>query len=138
MLWAIWHLAFFLTPDHGGGPHADVAAVAANFALFAGMVVVMAIPFTFVYNRTGGSVWMTALMHAAIDTPQLVWLPWFLPVGPENSTLGEGRLNLAALLAFGAVALALVVATRGRLGWTPTAEATAPPGPGPEQARPLS
>ena len=117
-LWAGWHLPFFLTPDHGGGPHVDLAAVATNFAIFAGMVVLMAIPFTFVYNRTGGSVFMSALLHAAIDTPQLVWLPLLLPVGIENSPLGEGRLDLAVLVPFAVVGLTIVAVTRGRLGWT--------------------
>lgn len=127
VLWAGWHVPFFLTPDHGGGPHADVVAVATNFALFAGMVVVMAVLFTFVYNATRGSVFMTALLHAAIDTPQIVWLPLLLPVGVENSTSGEGRLNLALLLAFGAVALVVAVATRGRLGSTLTSGASPDP-----------
>jgi membrane protease YdiL (CAAX protease family) len=117
LLWAGWHLPFFLTPDHGGGPHTDLSAVAANFGLFAVMVVLMTIPFSFVFNRTGGSVFMTALLHAAIDTPQLVWLPLLLPVGAANSTSGEGRLDLALLLTFGAVALLIVALTRGRLGW---------------------
>jgi membrane protease YdiL (CAAX protease family) len=118
VLWAGWHLPFFLTPDHGGGPRADVMAVATSFLLFAGMVVVMAIPFSFVYNATRGSVFMTALLHAAIDTPQVVWLPLLLPVGIENSTSGEGHLNLALLLAFGTVALVILAMTKGRLGWT--------------------
>jgi uncharacterized protein len=117
-LWAGWHLPFFLTPDHGGGPHVDLAAVATNFAIFAGMVVLMAIPFTFVYNRTGGSVFMSALLHAAIDTPQLVWLPLLLPVGIENSPSGEGRLDLAVLVPFAVVGLTIVAVTRGRLGCT--------------------
>jgi hypothetical protein len=62
---------------------------------------------------------MTALLHTAIDTPQLVWLPLLLPVGAANSTSGEARLDLAVLMAFGAVALAIVTLTRGRLGWNP-------------------
>jgi len=118
-LWAGWHLPFFLTPDHGGGPHADLATVATNFALFAGMVVLMAVPFSLVYNATRGSVFMAALLHAAIDTPQVVWLPLLLPVGIENSTSGEGRLNLALLMAFGVVAFVIVAVTKGRLGWSP-------------------
>ncbi|HEY3409518.1 MAG TPA: type II CAAX endopeptidase family protein [Propionicimonas sp.] len=119
VLWAGWHLPFFLTPDHGGGPQADVMVVVTNFALFAGMVVLMAVPFSFVYNATRGSVFMAALLHAAIDTPQVVWLPLLLPVGIENSTSGEGRLSLALLLAFGVVASVIVAVTKGRLGWAP-------------------
>ncbi len=116
VLWAGWHLPFFLTPDHGGGPGADVAVVATNFALFTAMVVAMSVVFTFVYNRTGGSVFATAVLHTAIDTPQLVWLPLLLPVGIENSATGEGRLDLAVLVAFGVVAVVIAVLTRGRLG----------------------
>jgi hypothetical protein len=62
---------------------------------------------------------MTALLHAAIDTPQLAWLPLLLPVGFANSPSGEGRLDLAVLVPFGVVALLIVAVTRGRLGWTP-------------------
>lgn len=119
VLWAGWHLPFFLTPDHGGGPHAGLADVATNVAVFATMVVLLSVPFAFVYNRTGGSVFMTSLLHSAIDTPQLVWVPLLLPVGMENSTSGEGRLDLALLLAFGTLALLIVVFTRGRLGAAP-------------------
>lgn len=117
LLWAGWHLPFFLTPDHGGGPDADWAAVATNFGLFTAMVVLMSVPFTFVFNRTGGSVFMTALLHTAIDTPQLVWLPLLLPVGATNTTSGEGRADLAVLVAFGIVAVLIIALTRGRLGW---------------------
>lgn len=116
ILWAGWHLPFFLTPDHGGGPGADVGVVATNFALFTAMVVALSVVFSFVYNRTGGSVFAAAVLHTAIDTPQLVWLPLLLPVGIENSAGGEGRLDLAVLVAFGAVAVVIAAVTRGRLG----------------------
>ena len=119
LLWAGWHLPFFLTPDHGGGPQADPATVATNFALFSAMVVLMAVPFSFVFNRTR-SVLMTALLHTAIDTPQAVWLPLLLPVGLKNSARGEARLDLALLLVVGVVAVLVVALTRGRLGWSAT------------------
>ena len=90
------------------------------------MVVAMSVVFSFVYNRTGGSVFATAVLHTAIDTPQLVWLPLLLPVGIENSTGGEGRLDLAVLVAFGFVAVVIAIVTRGRLGAQPE-DATTPP-----------
>jgi membrane protease YdiL (CAAX protease family) len=125
LAWAGWHLPFFLTPDHGGGPHADPVAVATNFAVFAGMVVALAFPFTLVYNRTGGSVPLVSLLHAAIDTPQLVWLPLWVPVGAENTTRGEWQLDLAMLGTSAVLDGAILVATRGRLGLSPaTADAS--------------
>lgn len=118
-LWAGWHLLYFLLPDHGGGPGADVAAVLINFAIFCALVMATTIIFTWVYNHTGGSVFIAALLHTAIDTPQLVWAPLFLDVGAANSTAGERGLDLAALIAFGALALLIVALTRGRLGYRP-------------------
>lgn len=73
LLWAGWHLPFFLTPDHGGGPGADWTAVAANFGLFAVMVVILSIPFSFVFNRTGGSVFAAAMLHASSTLSNLSW-----------------------------------------------------------------
>ncbi|MGV8907537.1 MAG: CPBP family intramembrane glutamic endopeptidase [Propionicimonas sp.] len=138
VLWAGWHLPFFLVPDHGGGPNADWIAVATNFALFTLMVVILSIPLSFVFNRTGGSVFATALLHAAIDTPQLVWLPLLMPVGSQNSTSGEWQLNLAVVMTFGVVAALIVVLTRGRLGWSPTGHPALPTvsTPSPTQTRP--
>ncbi len=116
-LWALWHLPFFLTSDHGGGPGVDAGAVAANFAVFTAMVVALSVLFTVVFNRTGGSVLLVALLHTAIDTGQITWLPLLLPVGLANSTSGEFTLDLALLCTFGPAALAVALATRGRLGY---------------------
>lgn len=115
-LWALWHLPYFLTPDHGGGPGTDLRVVALSFVAFTGLVVALAFLFTFVANTTRGSVFLVALMHTAIDAPQLVWLPLLLPVGIANSTYGELTLDTALLVTFGVAALSVLVATRGRLG----------------------
>lgn len=133
VLWAGWHLPYFLLPDHGGGPGADIAAVATNIAIFFVMVVALCIVFTWVFNHTGGSVLLAALLHTAIDAPQLVWAPLFLEVGAANSTAGEMGLDLALLIVFGALALAIVALTRGRLGLRPAERR--PPGPAADKAR---
>ena len=122
VVWAFWHLLYFLMPDHGGGPGTDPAAQLKNFFIFLLMVLAVSILFTWVYNHTRGSVFMTSLLHAAIDTPQLVWAPLFLEVGTANSTTGESSLDLALLITFGALALLIVILTRGRLGYQPGQE----------------
>ena len=83
-----------------------------NFSYFFLIVMAFAIIFTWVFNRTKGSIFIANLMHAAIDTPQLVWIPLFLAVN-------ETKLNLASLIAFGVPALLIVMLTRGRLGYSP-------------------
>jgi membrane protease YdiL (CAAX protease family) len=113
VLWAFWHLLYFLTPDHGGGPGTGFATFLTNFTLFFLMVIAIAIIFTWVFNHTRGSIFISNLAHAAIDTPQLVWMSLFI-------TVDETRLNLATLIAFGLPALLIVSLTRGRLGYQPT------------------
>jgi len=122
VLWALWHLLYFLTPDHGGGPDANFAAFLANFSIFFLMVIALAIIFTWVFNHTKGSIFIASLMHSAIDTLQLVWLPLFLDVGMANSTTGESSLNLAILIVFGILALLILILTQGRLGYRPNLE----------------
>jgi membrane protease YdiL (CAAX protease family) len=120
--WAFWHLMFFLMPDHGGGPGTGFGAFLKNFSIFFLMVLAMSVLFTWVYNHTRGSVFIASFLHAAIDTPQLVWLPLFLEVGTSNSAAGEASLNLALLLTFGGLALLILILTRGRLGYRPEQE----------------
>ena len=110
VLWACWHLLYFLTPGHGGGPGTTLATYLTNFSYFFPMVVALAIIFTWVFNHTQGSIFIANLMHAAIDAPQLVWIPLFLAVN-------ESKLNLASLIAFGVPALLIVILTRGQLGY---------------------
>jgi membrane protease YdiL (CAAX protease family) len=115
VLWAFWHLLFFLTPGHGGGPGTSFATFITSFSYFFLMVMALAIIFTWVFNHTHGSVFIANLLHAAIDTPQLVWIPIFLAVD-------ETRLNLAILIAFGIPALLILALTRGQLGYRPSQE----------------
>jgi hypothetical protein len=94
------------------GPTQTCAPISPNVALFAGMLVLIAIPFSFVCHRTGGSVFMTSLLHATVDTPEEVWLPLLLPVGAHNTTTGEGRVGPALLVMFRAVAVLIVAHPR--------------------------
>ncbi len=81
------------------------------------MVMALAIIFTWVFNHTHGNVFIANLLHAAIDTPQLVWIPLFLAVD-------ETSINLATLIAFGVPALLIIILTRGRLGYQQGQEQT--------------
>jgi membrane protease YdiL (CAAX protease family) len=128
VLWAFWHLLYFLIPDHGGGPGTSFASFLTNFSIFFLMVVAISIIFTWVFNHTRGSILIASLVHAAIDTPQLVWVPLFLEVGESNSTVGETSLDLALLSTFGVLALLIVIMTRGRLGYQPGQEQPLRPG----------
>jgi len=119
VLWAFWHALYYLTPAHGGGPGNRFADVLLNFALFFLFVESLSIIFTWVFNHTQGSIFIAGLMHTAIDAPQLVWLPLFLPVGALNSAKGETSLLSAVIIPFGFLALLLLLLTHGALGYQP-------------------
>ena len=58
ILWAFWHLLYFLTPDHGGGPGTGLTTLLINFSIFSLMVIALAIIFTWIFNHTAGSIFI--------------------------------------------------------------------------------
>jgi uncharacterized protein len=107
VLWGAWHLPQFLVPEwaaQNGG--ADAGTIAAF------LVLVMALSplLTWVYNRTG-SLWMAMVTHAGINAS--------LSIVPATSS---GPM-VVGIVAFGAISIALLIATRGRLGFNPAAAA---------------
>jgi membrane protease YdiL (CAAX protease family) len=101
ILWGAWHLPQFLVPEwaaqNGGSDPATIAT-------FLALVMALAPLLTWVYNRTG-SLFLAMLTHASINA-SLSIVP-VLPAGPM----------LVGVVAFGAISLVLVIATRGRLGY---------------------
>ncbi len=110
LLWTCWHLPDFLTSAQGGGPGTGFDTFLTNFTFFLAMVTALAIIFTWIFNNTSGSVFLAILAHASVNTPQLVLVPLF-------PTVDVTKLNLAALISFGGLALLVLILTRGRLGY---------------------
>src|SRR5215213_3590946 len=105
LLWGLWHLPEFLIPSWAASSGGSSPLAIVKFVLFA---VATTIIFTWVFNNTKGSVFMTILVHASINSP---FLPFSFSGTPDPS---EG-MN-AMLLGFGVVALLVLFLTRGRLG----------------------
>jgi membrane protease YdiL (CAAX protease family) len=111
-LHGIWHLPALLTPLFDpftlpGFIEFVLTAVAASFL------------YTWVFNSTGGNVWIAIVLHSAGNAavkltseliPQDVVLSGWLKV------LDSGWITL---IAFGIVAVILVIVSRGRLGYQP-------------------
>jgi membrane protease YdiL (CAAX protease family) len=116
ILWACWHLPDFLTSAQGGGPGTSWAAFLINFPIFLLLITALTIILTWIFNHTGGSVFIALLAHASVNTPQVVLVPLF-------PALNTTSLNLAALIAFGIPALLIIVLTRWQLGYQPGASA---------------
>ena len=104
LLWALWHLPEFLVPAWAESSGGSSLLAIVKFVLIA---IAFAIVTTWVFNNTKGSVFMSILVHASIDT-------FSIPVGGLGSPSAVGN---SILLSFGVLALVLVVLTRGRLGY---------------------
>lgn len=107
ILWAFWHLPFFLLPDFA---HQNGGLTLASFSVFALSAIAITIIMTWVFNHTQGSLLIVMLLHTSVNVSLEVTSGLFpgLPNG-----------NLNGLIGFGVTALLLVLLTRGRLGYRP-------------------
>jgi membrane protease YdiL (CAAX protease family) len=106
VVWATWHLTEYVAPDfaatNGGGLNAQ------GFATFTLAAISFAVIITWVFNHTNGSVFMAMLVHTAINWSQLLTSALF-PAAGTNET--------GPLISLGSLALVLVLASRGQLGY---------------------
>jgi membrane protease YdiL (CAAX protease family) len=121
VLWALWHLPLLAiedNPSHGLGPW----GFAGTMALFVLGVVLYAFPYTYLWNRTKSAIAAMAL-HAGFNTSLAVVILREADELTEDTYVAMQVSQTVVLLA---VAVALVVATRGRLGRRAQAGAKAP------------
>jgi uncharacterized protein len=109
-LWGVWHLPLFFT-EWGGWPNVTwLTAVE-----FVATCVTFSIIMTWVFNRTGQSLPLAMLLHTSVNNFfSLAWSEMFPSLSIRDTTH-------AFLLASTAIALVLLVTTRGRLGYRPKA-----------------
>ena len=103
VLWAAWHLPNVLFGGWTG----------LSFSLWLVGTLASAFIYTWVYNRTGGSILLAALLHGAINGSSGL-VTGLLP-GLDDAL--HVPLYGALALAFTVAAVVLVAATRGRLGY---------------------
>jgi general stress protein CsbA len=103
---ALWHLPnAVLRP--GGLP---------IFALQALYTIIVAVLFTWVYNRNRGSALIVVLFHAAINKSAALVYP-LVPI--TDPMLFTQHIYMVVVAVVSLVALLLIIATRGRLGLAP-------------------
>jgi uncharacterized protein len=114
VLWALWHLPSFLIPSQNLRDIPPRGTIL-DFVVFALALVGLRLVIMWVVNNTRGSVLMAVLSHASWNAFYSAALIGLFPV---RSVLGS-YLNLT--IAAGAMALVIIVLTRGRLGYRPEA-----------------
>ncbi|WP_129730837.1 CPBP family intramembrane glutamic endopeptidase [Ectobacillus funiculus] len=109
VLWALWHLPHFLTAPQRGGPGTGLAIFYINLPIFIVLCIAILIIFTWVFNHTQGSLFIAILLHTSINAFSTLQSNLSVPI--------LTRTDLPFLIGFGALALLIIVFTRGSLGY---------------------
>ncbi|MFN8491287.1 MAG: CPBP family intramembrane glutamic endopeptidase [Caldilineaceae bacterium] len=109
----VWHLPVFLLVE---GPAAMGPLQPWVFARNTLDIMLITIIWTWIFNRTQGSILIASLSHATWNAAQ-AWVGTLVPNLPKQ--FGPISLNDAATLIFLVCALLVIVATKGRLGYQP-------------------
>jgi membrane protease YdiL (CAAX protease family) len=113
-LWGLWHVPLFLS-EWGGWP--DITWM--RIGEFVAFACVFSVIVTWVFNRTGQSLPLVMLLHVSVNNfMSLAYSDMF----PSIATAEQA--SHVTLLAGTTVAIVVLVATRGRLGYRPAEETT--------------
>ena len=104
VLWGIWHVSLYVYTPGYNGAGSTFASAAPMFLAFLVCTTALSVLFTWLYNSTGGSVFYLAFVHASFNAGSM-WAP------------GTSRYMLIVFGMTVVVALAVLLGTRGRLGW---------------------
>ena len=103
VVWALWHLPNLLFGGWTG----------TSYALWLVGTLAVAFVYTWLFNNTGGSILLAALLHAAINMSSGLVLDLLPGMEDAFGVQLYGAVAIACVI----VALVLVAATRGRLGY---------------------
>ncbi|MFD1812975.1 CPBP family intramembrane glutamic endopeptidase [Rhodococcus gannanensis] len=109
LLWTCWHAPIWFSNNW------SVLNVQ-NVLCYSLFLVLASFQYTWASNHTGGSILIAVVLHASMDAfPNVVLFPMFPALG-ETTSFGVQKLYLALIIGFGLFAVAVTVATKGRLG----------------------
>ena len=114
VLWALWHLPLFFIPGWDT-PHDSPI----DIALFVVLAVGISFTFTWVFNNTDGSVLLAVLAHGSLNMGVATAYDLF-----PTPAVTDGFASF--VVGLGVVAVAVIVLTRGRLGYRQGTDRTRP------------
>jgi uncharacterized protein len=110
LIWGVWHLPQFFI--RGGDSYQQ------SFPVFVLQVTAMSVAFAWLYTRTNGSLFLTMLLHAAINNSKDI-VPSGVPGGTETFGFHASRISWIALaLLWGCAAVFLLDMRKQTLGNT--------------------
>lgn len=109
ILWTFWHLPHFLTTAQRGGPGSSLSILYINLPIFLLLVMSISVIMTWVFNHTKESLFISVLLHASINTFSMVISLFSASV--VTST------DLPVVAGLGVPAIAILIFTRGKLGY---------------------
>lgn len=119
-LHGVWHLPkYLLVPGYNGAP-GELPGMLATFGLYIVTVTLGAFHYTWLFNRTRGSLIPVMLLHAA--TNSAAFLPQHM-FGDVDVPVGDGRIWV-----FAVTTILLIAGTRGRLSYRRVDLPSAPDG----------
>jgi membrane protease YdiL (CAAX protease family) len=104
VIWAVWHLPLFvLVSDYDNAGTEVVGVIGMFFVFLLGLTIGFSILQTWLWQRSGGSIFLAVLAHGSVNASTnflpTTWLP-----------------TAAAFAAIGLLSIVAVIATNGRLG----------------------
>jgi uncharacterized protein len=111
LVWACWHLPLFFTSWSLAGTHPDTAHWWLTLGVFITSAVAISYLITWVFNHTRESLPVALLLHASNNTVASLVLPVMFTHAHESWLLTGGAIG------YGTATAALLIATRGRLGY---------------------
>jgi len=125
ILWGFWHFPLFLVPGYDG---AGTGFVGISIPLIAFVVfsTALAVIITWVFNNTRGSLLLTMLLHSSINAASNAFPRLFPDFSQHHLQFLVPIMEIGLI----AVALLIILATRGRLSYQRYQRETTPPVPG--------
>jgi membrane protease YdiL (CAAX protease family) len=112
-LWALWHLPLYLLPEGYGTINQGLGYSLTAFLAFTVLGIALSVLFTWMFNNTQGSLLLAILLHTSINAP----LGYLSSLLFPSSQLDAFQVRITMVLVFGAVAMLLIIVTRGRLSY---------------------
>ena len=103
-VWAVWHLPLFMLPDSG--------STGQSFPVYLLQVMALSVALTFLYWKTGGSLLLVMLMHAAVNNTTGI-VPAAIGATIDPIAFGGSLVAWATVVLSWAVAVPLLMRMRG-------------------------